>query len=81
MFSEEVLAWVATALRDSHADQKQFHDEAVAKLQREHRRLQECIDAMYLDKLDGRIYNEFFDRKAGEFRAGQSRLLRDTQAH
>ena len=36
---------------------------------------------MYMDKLDGRIDNEFFDRKAGEFRAHQCRIMRDTEAH
>ncbi len=34
------------------------HDEAVAKLQREHRRLQDRIHAVYMDKLDGRIDND-----------------------
>ena len=36
---------------------------------------------MYMDKLDGRIDAEFFDRKAAEFRAGQCRLMRDIDAH
>ncbi len=80
-FSSEVLAWVTAALRESHQDEKQFHEGAIAKLQREHRRLQDRIDAMYLDKLDGRIDNDFFDRKAGEFRAQQCRIMRDTEAH
>ena len=31
---------------------------------------------MYMDKLDGRIDNDFFDRKAGEFRSEQSRMNR-----
>lgn len=35
---------------------------AIAKLQREHNRLQDRIDTMYVDKLDGRIDNDFFDR-------------------
>ena len=69
-FSADVLAWVTMALRESHRDEKEFHQEAITNLQREHRRLQERIDAMYLDKLDGRIDNDFFDRKAGEFRSG-----------
>ena len=34
-----------------------------------------------MDKLDGRIDNAFFDRKAAEFRAAQSRLMCDIQAH
>ena len=70
-----------SALRESHRNEKQFHDEATDRLQREHRRIQERIDAMYMDKLDGRIDNEFFDRKAVEFRNEQSRLMRDIQAH
>jgi hypothetical protein len=36
---------------------------------------------MYLDKLDGRIDNDFFDRKAAEFRSEQSRLMRDMETH
>src|SRR5262249_26528276 len=44
-------------------------------------RAQDRIDRMYDDKLDGRIDDEFFDRKAGEFKAEQARLKTDIQAH
>ncbi len=80
-FGDDVLTWVTEALRESHKDEKQFHDEAIAKLQREHKRLQDRIDAMYLDKLDGRVSAEFFDAKAAEWRSEQCRLMRDIQAH
>lgn len=46
------------------------HDEAIARLQAEYRRLQNRIDAMYLDKLDGRIDTAFFDSKSADWRAG-----------
>ena len=80
-FSDATLSWVRQALRESHHDERQCHGDAIAKLQREHRRLQDRIDAMYTDKLDGRIDNDFFDRKAGEFRAEQCRAMRDIEAH
>jgi site-specific DNA recombinase len=80
-FSQEVLNWVTQALRESHEDEKHFHAEAIGKLQREHRRIQDRIDAMYMDKLDGRIDGEFFDRKASEFRADQCRIMRDVLGH
>jgi len=80
-FSEEVLAWVTLALRESHADERKFHDQALGRLQREHRRIQERIDAMYLDKLDGRVDREFFDRKAGEWRTEQARIQREIETH
>jgi hypothetical protein len=79
-FSGETLAWVRQALRESHRDERQFHDDAIAKLQREHRRLQDRIDAMYEDKLDGRIGNEFFDSKAAEVRTAQTAIMRDLEA-
>ena len=80
-FSEEVLAWVTLALRESQADERKFHDQALVRLQREHRPIQERIDAMSLDKLDGRADREFFDRKAGEWRAEQARIQREIDTH
>jgi site-specific DNA recombinase len=80
-FDEEVLAWVGEALREGHADQRRFHDEAVARLQGEQTRLQARLDAMYIDKLDGRIDVGFFDRKAGEWRGEQWRILEAIEAH
>jgi site-specific DNA recombinase len=80
-FSEDTLAWIRQALRESHRDERQFHDEAIAKLQREHRRLQDRIDAMYEDKLEGRIGAEYFDAKATEMRTAQAAVMRDIQTH
>jgi hypothetical protein len=70
-----------TALRESHKDEKQHHDEAIVRLQAEYRKLQDRIDAMYVDKLDGRIDAAFFDRKSTDWRAEQDRILRDVEAH
>jgi site-specific DNA recombinase len=78
---DEVAAWVAEALRHSHTDAKQHHDEAIARLQVEYNRLQSRIDAMYLDKLDGRIDTAYFDRKASEWRLEQDRLLKPIKDH
>jgi hypothetical protein len=80
-FSDETLEWVRQALRESHRDERQFHDDAITKLQHEHRRLQNRIDSMYEDKLDGRIANDFFDTKATEMRASQAAIIRDLGAH
>ena len=78
---DEVATWVAEALRHSHTDAKQHHDEAIARLQTEYNRLQSRIDAMYLDKLDGRIDTAYFDRKASEWRVEQDRLLKSIKDH
>jgi site-specific DNA recombinase len=57
----EVVNWIAAALRQSHSDQKRFRDESVAKLKLEHLRLQNRLDVMYEDRLDGRIDLPLFE--------------------
>lgn len=49
----------------------------VELLERDHRRIQDRIDFMYLDKLDGRIDADFFDRKAAEWKIEQTLITRD----
>src|SRR5256885_17255662 len=53
----------------------------MGRLQLESARLQTRVDAMYVDKLDGRVDTAFFDRKAAEWRAEQDRLLRAVETH
>jgi len=80
-FSDDVLAWAADVMQDSHADERKGHEDAIARLQQEHQRVQGRIEAMYVDKLDGRIDGDFYDRKATEFRARQARLKSDIETH
>lgn len=74
-FDDGVLAWVSQALRVSHGDEKQHHEDAIQRIQTEYDRLQNRIDAVYIDKLDGRINTDFFDRKAAEWREEQRKYL------
>ena len=74
-FDDEVMEWVADALKQSHGDEKRYHEEAIIMLQTEYNKLQGRIDAMYMDKLDGRVDAGFFDRKAKEWRTEQDRIM------
>jgi hypothetical protein len=80
-FGDDVLAWAADVLQDGRADERKAHEDAIARLQHEHQRIQDRIEAMYVDKLDGRIDGEFYDRKAAEFRAEQARIMSDIDTH
>jgi site-specific DNA recombinase len=80
-FDDEVLAWVSNALRVSHGDEKQHHQDAIRRIQAEYDRLQNRIDAMYVDKLDGRVDTDFFDRKAAEWRNEQQKCLELISEH
>ncbi len=78
-FDDEVLEWVREALHASRADERREHEDAIKRLRGEYDRLQARIDAMYIDKLDGRIGGDFFDRMAGQWREEQSRCLREIE--
>jgi len=80
-FGNEVLEWVKDALLQSHEDEQRHHDEAVARLQADYNRLQVRIDAMYVDKLDGIIDQDLFQRKSAEWHSEQDRVLRDIEEH
>lgn len=70
-----------TALKESHKDEKKYHTEAVTTLQQSYQRLQNRIDAMYIDKLDGNITPQFFQQKSEEWRKEQADILRKIEKH
>ena len=58
-FDDEVLEWVRDALHASHADERREHEEGIKRYQAEYKRLQDRINAMYVDKLDGLVDKGF----------------------
>lgn len=77
----DVLAWMISALKSGHADQKRYHNEMISTLQREYTKLQNRIDQMYVDKLDGKIEQSFHDQMNTEWRQEQSAVLRKMESH
>ena len=80
-FDDEVLEWVRSALRESHADQNREHEAAITRLEAEYERFQKRIHAMYVDKLDGRIDTAFFEKMSSEWRAEQDRCRSEIERH
>ena len=68
------MDWIIDALHQSHADEKRFRRDAIARLQDEQSKLQNRLDKLYDDRLDGFIESDFFERKAREWRQTQKRL-------
>ncbi len=81
VFDDEVMDWVSEALHQSHADEKRFRDEAIARLQAEDSKIQNRLDKLYEDRLDGFIEPAFFERKAQEWRQAQKRLMDQKNEH
>ena len=80
-FDDEVLEWVRGSLHASHTDERREHEEAIRRLQSEHKRIGDRINAMYLDKLDGRVDGAFFDKMSAEWREEANRCLSEIARH
>ncbi len=50
---DATIEWVIATLKESHRDEKAYHDSQISRLQTEVRKLQGRLDAAYEDKLDG----------------------------
>ena len=80
-FDDEVLHWLRDALHASNADERREHEDAIKRHQAEHKRLQDRINAMYVDKLDGLVDTAFYDRMSNQWREEQNRCQREIERH
>ncbi len=78
-FDDDVFNWIRKALRESFDDARQETAEAIKRLIRERGRLQQRIEAIYIDKVHGKIDDEFDDRMRDEWREEQERCLRSIE--
>ena len=80
-FDDEVFALIQTALRQSLKAESRERDAAIAALRAEADRLQRRIEVVYVDKLDGKISDDFYDRMQFQWREERDRCLRDIERH
>ncbi len=81
VFDDDVMDWVTEALHQSHGDQKKFREAAIARLQAEQTKLQNRLDKLYEDRLDGVIDAALFERKTREWRQTQAGLTEQIAQH
>ena len=60
VLDQAVVEWISGALKESHADKRKYHDEAITRLQGDHLRWRNRLETLYEEKLNGRIDVAFF---------------------
>lgn len=78
-FDDTIFDWMREALIESFADEKRDFTASMEKFTQERDRLQRRIDNMYVDKLDGRVDDEFYNRMRFKWRREQERCLKDIE--
>ena len=70
--------WAADP-EDSHADERRENEEAIKRHQAEYNLPNDCIHAMYVDKLDGLVDMAFYDRMSNRWCEEQTRCQREIE--
>lgn len=74
--------WIGSAgSKPATPDERKEQEQAILRCQKEYKRLEDPLQAMYLDKLDGHIDNAFYHRMSAQWRVEQTRLLREIERH
>lgn len=71
---QERIDEVVEGLKSSHRSKEAFHNDALAGLRKEYDILQQRLDKMYLDHLDGRITQDAYDKYLHQFKSRQQEL-------
>ena len=70
-----ILEWLGDAVLESDRTEQAAREQTIKRLQAQRDHIEARIETMYLDKLDGRITQEFFDRNSATWRGEQEVLL------
>ena len=73
--------WLIKALKESHQDEAAFHREALNHLQTELKKVKNRLDQLYIDKLDGKVSEDFWLEKSQAWEPDQLRLVSQIRAH
>jgi hypothetical protein len=76
---QPVLDWLGGAVLESDRTEQAAREQTIKRLQARCEQIEARIETMYLDKLDGRITQEFFDKQSTMWRAEQDAVLRKIQ--
>ena len=66
---DDVLDWIVSVMSESTAESKKQRESEVTAIAQQKQRLEDRLEKMYLDKLDGIISNEEYTRLSKKFRS------------
>lgn len=78
---KELSDWIRIALKESHVTEADYHNNAIAELNRQYALVQQRLDALYDDKVDGNITKEVYQRKFEQYNKDLENILASLHLH
>ena len=75
------LEWVKHGLKESHEDEQAYHNAQLEALNTKYTTIQRRLDQIYLDKLDGKIMEDFWRERHDQWRKEQEEVRGALQRH
>jgi hypothetical protein len=75
------LEWVHKALKDSHQNEIVYHNSSLDELNKGYDLILQRLDRLYDDKLDGKITEVFYQRKAKQYSEEKEEISSAIQRH
>ena len=76
-----VVEWVRKALKESHADESQYHGEIIGELDGQYKTIKKKLDLIYEDRVDGLISKEKYQQKEEEYEIMLEDIVGAKQKH
>ncbi len=76
-----VLEWVKKAMKESHSDEIAYNSSARDELNKRFESVQRRLEALYDDKLDGKIPEDFYQRKFKQFMEEKDQIMSALKRH
>ena len=73
--NHKIAYWIYKALKESHKDEIEFRASQVTELNRRLQLIQNRLDIVYEDKLDGKVSSEFYDTKSKQYTIEKESIL------
>ena len=77
----ETLKLITESLRESHTEEMSYHNQALTILNKRYQTIQNRLDSVYIDKLDGRIALEKYEELEAQFRKEQEETRQELARH
>ena len=79
--NERLAQWIQKALKESHADEMEYHNTALAELNSRLTRTQQKVDMLYDEKLEGKISADFYEKKLAQYSQELEEIIASIQRH
>lgn len=75
LLTPKKMAWLQKALREAHEIKEREHNIAVSDLKLKHEKVQYRLDRLYDDHVDGKITDQYYQRRFHEYTLEREHLL------